>query len=139
MPTIAERMFDGLLAQGRLEDDLYYVGVEFEDTGFDDYDCSLELFDVPNHLRLSPEAQKIIYDAGFSKVYMNHKDKWETHYTFETGPFKEVKGWRVSYPSKRGKNEKGIWVESKVDSWPLDWFETGYVVVKKSKGNKENE
>jgi hypothetical protein len=127
---IAEIMFEGERAKIALEDSLFDIGVPFEELGFDDYDCSLELFDVDDEYRLSVEAQKLIYDAGFIKVYMNHKNKWETHYTFLSAPFKEVEGWRVSYPSKRGKEEKGIWVEKIVDGWPKDWLETGYVIVK---------
>jgi len=63
---------------------------------------------------------------------MNHKNKWETHYNFAQGEFKEIEGWRVSYPQKRGKDEKGILVEKLVESWPSEWFEKGYAVIVKS-------
>jgi hypothetical protein len=128
--NIANKIFEGERLRSNLEDTLLDAGAQFDDTGFDDYDNSLELFDVPDDYRLSPEVQEIIFKAGFSIAYINHKNKWETHYRFGPEPFKEVEGWRVSYPQKRGKDEKGIWVENKIDSWPQDWFETGYAVVK---------
>ena len=127
---ISEIIFNGLREQNKLEDDLFNLGIIFQDTSYDDYDNSIELFDVQNDLRLSEEAQKLLFDAGFSTVFLNHLDKWETHYTFRTKEFELVEGWRVSYPQKRGRDEKGIWVEKKVDSWPSGWFETGYAIVK---------
>lgn len=130
MKTIAEIIFEGEHAQSVIEDELIALDIQFEDTSYDNYDNSMELYDVPNECRLSVEAQKLLFDAGFSKIYLNHNDKWETHYTFQLGEFREVKGWRVSYPSKRGENENGIWVEEKVDSWPPEWFETGYAIIK---------
>lgn len=128
---IAQRIFDGSHAQGELEDALYAAGAKFETMGWDDYDCSLELYGVPSECRLSIEAQSAVHAAGFCKAYVNHKDKWETHYIFNPRePFKESKGWRVSYPHKRGEGEKGIWVEEVIDGWPKEWFETGYAAVK---------
>lgn len=128
--SIAQKIFDGYKTEVQLEDNLWNINVPFENIEFDEYDRSIEINDVDNNYRLSSEAQKLLFDAGFSKVYMNHKDKWETHYSFASGLFKEVEGWRVSYPSKRGKNEKSIWVEKKVDSWPVKWFETEYAIIK---------
>jgi hypothetical protein len=128
--NIADKIFEGERTRLELEDNLLDIGVQFESTGFDSYDNSFELFDVPDDYRLSAEAQEILFKAGFSVVYLNHKNKWETHYKFGSEPLKEVEGWRVSYPQNRGKGEKGIWVENKIDSWPKEWFETGYAVVK---------
>jgi hypothetical protein len=129
--SISDRMFDGTFAQNELECALEEAGVPFEGMGWDHYDSSLELNDVPADHRLSDEAQRIIYDAKFSKVYVNHVDKWETHYTFDHGkPFEPVKGWRVSYPHKRNDGRPGILVEERVETWPAEWFETGYARVK---------
>ena len=133
--NISDRIFNGERAKADLEDELWEAGVQFEEASYDDYDYSCELFDVAEDYRLSSEAQKILHEAGFAKVYLNHIDKWETHYTFEPGEYKEIKGWRVSYPSKRGKDEKGILVEEPIESWPKEWFETGYAVVKKESEN----
>lgn len=131
MSTIAQQMFEGFSAQSSLEDRLYDAGIEFEKTGFDQYDESLELYGVSADCRLSVEAQRIIHAAGFSIAFLNHTDKWETHYHFKPeAEFVESKGWRVSYPHKRGEGEQGIWVETNVPSWPREWFETGYAQIK---------
>jgi hypothetical protein len=130
--TIAERLFNGDSAKWDLEDILDGLGVPTEeDLGWDYYDYSLEIHKAPSDYRLSVEAQRAIHDAGFSKVYVNHVDKWETHYTFPAGEFVAQEGWRVSYPHKRGDGQKGILVESQPESWPSEWFETGYASVVK--------
>lgn len=104
-------------------------GVEFETIGWDDYDTSLELHGVPSAYRLAPEAQRMLRDAGFAKVYVNHVDKWETHHSLSGDVFKP-NAWRVSYPHKRGDGETGIWVEADVPHWPRKWFATAYAIVK---------
>lgn len=38
---------------------------DFEKSGSDNYDNSLELYRVGDDVRLTPEQQKAIYDAGF--------------------------------------------------------------------------
>jgi len=128
MKSIAELIHDAEIAKDKLEDDLVKMGLSFEDTVYDWYDNSMEVIDVPDEQRLSMDAQKILLEAGFSKVFLNHQNRWETHYTLKSG--EEVKGWRVSYPRKRGDSCGSIWVEEKIDSWPKEWFETGYVEVK---------
>lgn len=131
MTSIAERIFDGGFAESELEASINEV--PYEKLGCDDYDCSLELYGVPVDYRLTEPVQRIIKEAGFVKVYVNHVDKWETHYTWghPDKPFSPVEGWRVSYPHKRGPEEKGIWVEKVIPTWPDKWFDTGYVLVKK--------
>jgi len=124
--SIAERMFDGFFAESELGEELV---IEYERIGFDHYDNSLELYGVPDDARLSIDEQKVIHAAGFSKCYVNHVDKWETHYGFHDKEFKPAKGWRVSYPHKRGDETGGILVEEICPSWPKDWFETGYCRV----------
>ena len=126
MRTISERMFDGFFAKSELGEQLE---IEYERIGFDHYDNSLELYGVPPDARLTEEEQKAIHSAGFSKCFVNHTDKWETHYGFHAAEFKPAKGWRVSYPHKRGEGEKGILLEADVPSWPRDWFETGYCKI----------
>lgn len=83
--------------------------------------------------RLSVEVQRAIQAAGFIKVYVNHEDKWETHYTFygKDGAMElPVKGWRVSYGHRRGDGSKTVWVEEWIAGWPQEWFDTGYVLIK---------
>lgn len=125
-------IFDGREARNALEADLYEAGAQFDGMGFDSYDNSIELYEVPRDYRMDETVQRILFDAGFSIAYVNHEDKWETHYRWDVGQdFKVSKGWRVSYPQKRGEGEKGIWVEKPIDSWPKEWFDTGYAVVKR--------
>ena len=128
---LSDKLFASKHAESELEDLLAEVGVEFERIGWDEYDCSLELYGVPADHRLHADMQRIIQSEGFGKVYVNHTDKWETHYTFGHREFKEVKGWRVSYPHKRKDDTKGILVEEAIPSWPKQWFETGYARVVK--------
>lgn len=128
-PNIAQRLFDGDQAECDLEDVLLDAGVTFEKLGWDHYDCSLEIYGVPPNDRLSEDAQKAIHAAGFCKAYVNHADKWETHYGFNPNEsFVVSKGWRVSYPHKRGDGGN-IMVEEVVKGWLDDWFKSGYVVV----------
>lgn len=129
MTSIADRMFDGFFAESGLETALDDAGCEYEKLGWDHYDCSLELHGCAPDFRLPLDAQKVVHDAGFAKCYVNHTDKWETHYSFSGKEFKESKGWRVSYPHKRGGDEKGILVEEVCQTWPKEWFETGYCRV----------
>lgn len=131
MNTIAARMFDGHDAECELETLLADAGAIFDRLGWDHYDSSVELHGVPADYRLSIAVQGIIHKAGFVKAYINHVDKWETHYGFKPREaFTEAKGWRVSYPHKRGDDAKGIWVEEVCTTWPKEWFETGYCIVR---------
>lgn len=130
MSTIAERMFDGGFAESELNTLLLTGGLDYQKSSFDHYDCSLELHGVADDYRMPENMQKIIYNAGFAKVYVNHINKWETHYSWDRGAFKPVDGWRVSYPSKRGPEETEIWVERDIPDWPRKWFDSGCVVIK---------
>lgn len=133
--SLAERLFDGRSAECELELEalLDDAGLEFKSLGWDHYDCSVEIYGVAPEARLSADAQKVVHAAGFCKAYVNHADKWETHYSFNPSePFAESKGWRVSYPHKRGEEGGKILVEEHVPSWPQSWFETGYVLIKKA-------
>lgn len=125
--SIAQLLFDATHAEHRLDEALCDVGVPYESLGWDYYDGSLEIRGVDPAYRLSPEAYAVIHKAGFAKVYVNHADKWETHY----GTISETPsaGWRVSYPHKREDGGK-IWVEAHCASWPQEWFDTGYVLIK---------
>lgn len=128
---LAERLFTGSQAEAELEDVLDKAGVPYENLGWDGYDASVEIRGVPADYRLTNEAQQAIFDAGFSKAYVNHVDKWETHYTYDhRDAFKASDGWRVSYPHKRDDGKPGIWVEKHIPSWPKEWFDSGYVQIK---------
>ena len=138
--NLAGRLFDEQFVAEKDEEELTQrlrnAGMNFERLGWDHYDCSVELHEVPPDFRLTPEMQRVIHEVGFAIAYLNHTDKWETHYS--SHPMKEFqpsKGWRVSYPQKRGPKEKGIWVEEVITTWPSEWFTSGYAVIKKPKVN----
>jgi len=126
--SISERMVDGENAQADLEEALDTVGVEHERISFDPYDNSLELYGVKPDYRLNEAAQRVCFGAGFTKVYVNHTDKWETHYTWGK-EFNILDGWRVSYPHKRQDNDPAILLEKHTESWPKEWYESGKAKV----------
>lgn len=129
--SLAERIFDGHSAECELEDALDDASVPRERIGFDDYDCSIELHGVPADYRLPEAAQRVIHGAGFLIAYVNHVDKWETHYKFKPDrDFVISRGWRVSYPHKREDGDNAIWVEKMLESWPKEWFDSGKAVIK---------
>ena len=88
-------------------DKLEEVGkLDFDGIGWDAYDNSLEILMVKPLAELTEEAQKLIYDAGFSKVYLNHTDGSETHYNWHgTEGFSKHPGWR-----KPNKQSNGVYL-----------------------------
>src|SRR5271165_1370509 len=95
--SLAERLFAGDSARNDIEDMLDVAEVTYERIGWDGYDCSLEVYGVPSDERLPEVLVLGLLGAGFLKIYVNHEDKWETHHSATN-----LKGWRVSYPHKRG-------------------------------------
>jgi hypothetical protein len=77
----ADLAFEFDKVKAEFEDDLFDL-INFDSIGWDFYDISLELYNVDNGARLSEEAQRFIYDAGFRKVYLNYSDGWEVHYSW---------------------------------------------------------
>jgi len=124
-----EAIFAGSDAISEFEENLGDAGAIFDRTAFDRYDNSVELYEVPEDHRLPDAALRVIFDSGFSKVFVNHVDGWETQYSFGRGEFTPPKGWRVSYPNKRGEKAGPILLEERCDSWPAEWFNTGYAMV----------
>lgn len=131
----------------RFEDDLKDLIGEFEKLGHDDYDQSLEIWGAPANARLGEEAQRLIRDAGFGRVYLNHglpgdEGRWETLYTFRDGPL-PVRGWHKRYvsdpsvsttrvlagPADPGYYEISYWPESWNDARSLAELESGYYRV----------
>lgn len=105
-----------LLAVKQFMDKLRNMGLAFDRIGTDEYDNSVELHGVGDQQRLTPEMQKLIFDEGFTTVFVNHANNWETHYNFDClKPFEAVKGWRVSYAHK---NQTGqLMVEEIPETW----------------------
>lgn len=146
--TIAEQLFeseeDDPPAKVQMISLLRDAGAQFEKIGWDGYDGSIELYCVPVHWRMPPVLQRLLWDNGFTKAYVNHVDFWETHYSFGTPDgFKAQPGWRVSYPHKRPENTGQIWVESAIPTWPAAWFKKPwwkwwakpYVTIKSGSGD----
>jgi len=108
--NIAEIFFQFSDAREEFEEQLVQlVGEQFEDIGWDDYDCSLELYKCSPDLRLSLEAFQFIQSAGFSKIYVNHTDGWETHYN----PHSDVsKPWR-----RKRREDGGFDINFMPQSW----------------------
>lgn len=133
--NIAGKIWAARHLLSRFEDALEEVVGEFEGIGHDDYDQSLEIYGAPENTRLSEAAQRLIRDAGFGKVYLNHGPKgklgedggrWETHYTFHDQEL-PVRGWRrryVSDPASKhdrvimGNPDPGYW---EISYWPEGW------------------
>lgn len=127
----SDAMFAYHDAERGFESKLVDAGFDFGSIRGDDYDNSIEFDDVPPDQRMSDGAQRIVYEAGFSKAYVNHTDKWETHYTFDRSkPFASSRGWRrlerpggfdISYwPEGWGDPETGKCAE---------WLRSGYMKI----------
>lgn len=56
--------------------------IEYDKFGYDAYDSSIEIYGVPVGTELTPEQQQLFSDAGFHRVFVNHVDRSETHYSF---------------------------------------------------------
>jgi hypothetical protein len=130
---LADRLFDfeecgkptDEMAEADMVAFLKAASVPFDGVGWDYYDGSLEIYEVPGEWRMREDLQKKLWDEGFVQVYVNHAgpDHWETHYSFGTEKgFKAQRGWRVSYPHKRGECGGQIWVEERIKGWPSKWF-----------------
>lgn len=122
-------------------DDLLAEGEDYDRLGTDDYDCSLEIRGAANDWRLSEAQQAYLFGAGFHKIYVNHSDGWETHYS--ASPVLPVRGWRRRYVPDRtatttnviaGEPNPGYY---EISYWPSgwdqpgtkDWLATGYMRI----------
>lgn len=111
------------------------------------YDNSIEFYEVDNNARMGKEAQKVVFDAGFSSAYVNHSDGWETYYNWDhKSEFSPVVGWRrrwvvdptsattniiggAATPEDFGYYEISFWPESWKSSQSEKWLETGYMRI----------
>jgi hypothetical protein len=130
------------------EDALESLIGEFDGLGHDSYDQSLEIYGAPEDTRLSEEAQKLIRDAGFGMVYLNHHGRgvranaWETIYSGLGREALPVRGWRRRYitdasagttreiggddPEERGYYEISYWPEGWNSPCSIADLERGY-------------
>lgn len=116
---------------------------EFTGIRGDDYDCSIELDGVGNDVRLTEDQQRVFFEAKFARAYINHKDGWETHYSWGA-EFKPARGWRrrwVNDPNVNttrsvglapGPDNAGYY---EISAWPdgwkghESWLDTGYMRI----------
>lgn len=143
----SDTMFEYHAAESRFTDQLCDAGWgEYQSIGGDHYDNSIEFYKVENDERMGEAAQRILFDAGFSRAYVNHKDGWETHYSWDhRKPFEPSKGWRRRYvidptatttrqvgadpPEDRGYYEISEWPESWNSERTKDWLRSGYMRI----------
>lgn len=125
LENVKEKITDGLLEAG-LED--------WSEIGTDYYDNSIEIYGVAPDTRLKQEALDwLIGGCGFSKIYVNHTDGWQTHYG------SQLPGWRRRYVSDSsasttnviaGPENNGYYETNRFpDGFPKEWLETGYFRV----------
>lgn len=55
---------------------------EFNRVGGDSYDNSIEFYEVTDDFRINEAAQRIIFEAGFSRCWTNHHDGSEWYYSW---------------------------------------------------------
>lgn len=135
-------MFDYHTALDEFETALCEAGFgAFNSVGGDDYDNSLEIYEVAPDARMGEAAQRVIFDAGFSKVYVNHKDGWETHYAWDRSKvFAPVRGWRRRYVKDPNATTTNVIVGDanpgyyEISHWPdgwgsKEWLDTGYMRI----------
>jgi len=136
--SLADQWWDSMQAESRIGDGLAKAGLDdWESIGGDPYDNSIEIYGVADDVRLTAAQLEWLYLCGFSQVYVNHKDGWETHYGLGAKP--SVKGWRRRYVSDptatttnviAGPENNGYFEVSEFpDSFPKQWLENGYMRV----------
>lgn len=70
-------------------------GFDFGRTRTDWYDCSLEVDEVPPNVHLNEKQQRLLFDCGFMRCWLNHDDGWETYYVFSGDTFQATDGKRI--------------------------------------------
>lgn len=110
MIRFSDVAFNMTEAQSLFEDGLMdIIGVDSYDTiGWDHYDSSLELYKCPPDMRLSPKALEYVFEThGFQKIYVNHTDDWETHYSENLR-----RGWR-----RKTREGGGFYISYLPEGW----------------------
>ena len=123
------KLAEALFAYAELEIEFGDAMVEagfgdYTHIGGDHYDCSIEFYNVGNDARMNEAAQRLTFDAGFAKAYVNHKDGWQTHYTWNRRePFKPDRGWRRHMEHDKEPGPSGVigFSIKKISYWPQSW------------------
>lgn len=135
-------MFDYHEAVSEFEGALCEAGFgAFNRVSGDYYDNSLEIYEVAPDARMGEAAQRVVFDAGFRTAYVNHKDGWETHYTWDhSKPFAPVRGWRRRYVKDPNASTTNVIVGEpnpgyyEISYWPdcwdnKSWLDSGYMRI----------
>lgn len=140
---MAERCFSAVMfeyhrARSAFEGALVEIGFEqYAAIRGDDYDGSIEFDEVAPSARLDDTAQRLIFDAGFLRAFLNHTDGWETHYSWRAGPvdatpFRPDHGWRRKELQEPQRFLISHWPKSWGDpeTGPCaQWLRSGYMTV----------
>lgn len=128
MKKFAEEMFAYNIALSAFEDKLTYADTglsDYDKLGADEYDMSLEIYGVPDDDRLSHDGVEMILGEGFDKIYVNHTDGWETHYST-----RNKTGWR------RKRTSEGFLISHWPEGWGdpetgrnAGWLVSGYMKI----------
>jgi hypothetical protein len=105
--------------------------LDFDRITCDEYDNSIEFYEVPNDVRLGQLAFDFIKSEGFSKCWLNHLDGWETSYnlTQATARGWRKRQWKRKLPDGSLDPSGLIELEEYCESWPKEWYESGYARV----------
>ncbi len=131
--TFARVKYSSFAKQEEFESNLLEIqpDMDFDRISCDEYDNSIEFYEVPNGVRLTHEALVFVKAEGFSLCWLNHQDGWETLYNLH----KDNKcGWRKRQWKRRlsdgSLDPSGlIELEERCDTWPSAWYESGYVTI----------
>jgi hypothetical protein len=69
---------------------------QFETIGGDGHDLSIEFYGVEDEVRLDEATQRFIFDEGFDRCWLNHKNGMETYYYWCSVPSREIEGFMPS-------------------------------------------
>jgi len=123
--NFAEMMFAYATAETEFSHAMVGAGFgDYTHAGGDEYDYSIEFYGVGNDARMNDIQQRVVFDAGFAKTYVNHKDGWQTHYTWDRRkPFKPTRGWRryMEHDAEPGPGGVIGFSVMKISYWPDSW------------------
>lgn len=135
--TLAEKWWANSAVVNEIEEGLWEnepTGFDFQTIRTDNYDSSIEIDGVPADYRLTQDQSDWLKKCGFDKIYVNHTDGWETHYSPGS-----TNGWRRRYVSDpeakttnviAGPPNPGYFETNHFPKgFPKDWLKTGYFRV----------
>lgn len=103
-PLFADMMFAYHDAESAFSDAMCEAGFgDWVSCHGDAYDTSIEFDGVGNDARLTDEQQRLVFEAGFIRAWLNHHDGSETYYSWANGrEFLPAPGSRTKEPKHGG-------------------------------------